>query len=191
MNGVKTERKLDYFSATIQQCIDNAKIKSRAETNMALNIREKEILESAARQAKMSFDATKQELSRTATKQISQAKVECITRYVTLKKQQTDELFTLAKAHLASFTLSAGYKNYLFLQINAAYSPLFHLIKLSPQDMRFENEIADRVAIAVQEGEHDMIGGFILLDKNSTIMADYSFETRLTAVMKNFRYEDY
>ena len=184
----KTNRKLEHFSAALQQRLEIEKLRAKTETTRNLRTTEKLALENATYQAKMSFETAKQTLTQNANKQISRAKIERITRYVTIKKQQTDQLLTLARAKLASFTLSAGYEKHLLSLIQAAYNPHFHIIKLSPQDMRFEKNISSTMPLTVQAGDRDIIGGFILLDEHNTIMADHSFETRLANVLKNFNY---
>jgi len=189
MNTDKIERKLDYFSAAMKQKIEIEKLKSRTEITRNLRTAERIATETAARNARVFIETKKRELTSAANRQVSRAKVELITRYVTLKKQQTDMLATLVRAHLASFTLSANYEKYLLSQIKAAYSPHFHMVKLSPQDMRFEKAIIANHALLVEEGKPEIIGGFVLLDESSTIMSDHSFETRLLDALKNFRYD--
>lgn len=188
----KTERKLHYFANAIMH---EANLQKRSMLNEAIshhNWQITEALESTARRVNVMLRASQDEITRDANRQISKAKVQAMAGYVDTRKQQIDRLFVAIQGKLASFTQEPEYETYLInriKKIREISGGQFSVVKLSPHDMRLENTIKTATGLAPEAGNHDYIGGFILLDHARKLRADFSFKTRLMQAKKGFCYD--
>jgi len=191
MKITKTERKLEYFANTILHEANLQKSREKNEAFTKHNRHIQETLESTARRINVMMQAKQDEITRSANRQISKAKVYAITQYVEARKQQIDRLFVDIQAKLASFTQEPEYENYMIQRIKQVQelNQNFAVIKLSPHDMRLENAIKTTTGLVPEAGSHDYIGGFILLDSARKVRADYTFKTRLIQAKKRFHYD--
>ena len=190
MISEKIERKLEYFANTMKHEVEARKSQAKSETTAALTKSTATALESAARRNKIMLRVKHGELQRNANRQISQAKVQEMAKFVNARKQLIDRLFVEIAAQLAGFTQEAEYESYLLEHIKESMAGRdFSIIKLSPHDMRLGENIKSATGLTPESGEPDLIGGFILLNELRTIQADYSFKARLAAAKKAFAYD--
>ena len=190
MISEKIERKLQYFANTMQHEVETKKLQSKLEASSTQTKSVAAILESTTRHNKVMLQAKRNELQRSANRQIAKAKVHSMTKYVETRKQQIDKLFVDVAAQLAQFTQSDKYEDYLLEQIKKvmlAYK--FAIIQLSPLDMRLEDAVKIATGLTLEIGEHDFIGGFVLLNESRSVRADHTFKTRLLALKKDFAYD--
>ena len=193
LTNEKADRKLQYFANALKIEVEAKKrhIKNEAMINQQRYMSEN--IESASRRIKVMLQAKQDEIKRNANRQISKAKVNDMAKYVQLRKDQIDKLFVSVQAKLARFTQNEEYTAYLIQRIqqiqNSGSFPVFSIIKLSPFDMRLEDTIKTKTRLAPEAGSHDYIGGFILLDTNRGVRADYTFKTLLAQTKKEFRYD--
>ena len=190
MKNEKTERKLQYFANVVAHEVEAKKRHVKSAAAVKHNKYIEETLEAAARRVNVMMRAKQDEIKRDANRQIAKAKVHAMAGFVQTRKEQIDRLFVGVQGKLARFTQEAEYENYLINRIKQVQkSGLFSIIKLSPHDMRLESAIKTATGLAPEVGSHDYIGGFILLDANRRIQADYTFRTRLMQAKKEFCYD--
>jgi len=180
--------KLDYFSATIEDTLAAEAYKKRQATQKANDTHIKDSLATAKRRNKIALQAKQAEITRRANRQISEAKVQAIRKYVTIERQQKDELLVLARAQLASYTLGPDYKKYMLKRIARVNNSHFAIIKLTPQDMLIADEIRAATGLVPEACGQEIIGGFILQDAQRTFQADHSFKTWLEEAVRDFRF---
>jgi len=187
----KTERKLEYFTTAILHEAKIQKLHAKNETIAKHSKHIEETLEGAARRINVMLRAERDEIARSANRQISKAKVHAMAKCVEVRKQQIDRLFVTIEAKLASFTQEPEYESYMINRINEVckLGKLFSIVKLSPHDMRLETAVKAATGLLPEAGRHDYIGGFILLDTASKIRADYTFSTCLARAKKKFCYD--
>jgi len=189
MISENTERKLQIFADTIQQEIDAKRIQVKLEAEIKHKVYTGKNLELAAKRIDLISQSKQEEITRNANRQISQAKVRAMAKYVQYREEQIDRLFIDVKAKLAAFTQEAEYEAYLIQKIKkAALIGGFFAVELSPHDMRFENIINSSTGL-ISEAGSDFIGGFILYNKKRNLRVDYSFKTKLQIAQKEFRYD--
>jgi len=186
----KTERKLQYFAETLRH---DAEIKKQqAKTRQATDLRKTfdEAVASEIINNNAKIKVAKEELARNANRKISQAKVQAISQYVQTRKQHIDKLFVEVEAALAGFTQTSEYEGYILECIQKArQSGDFFIIKLSPHDTRFSDAIKAATGLSPEEGNHDYIGGFALLNESRTILADHTFKTKISLAKREFAYD--
>jgi len=186
----KTERKLEYFANTMQHIVEAKKQKAKNETTTGLTKTASEALDSITRRNKVMFQAKQDEIKRSANRQAAQAKVRAIAEYVQTRKHQIDRLFVDVQAQLAQFTQEAEYENYLIARIKKTQDISdFSIVLLSPHDIRLEAAIRTATGLIPETGNHDFIGGFILLNEARSIQVDYTFKTLLSIAKKEFSYD--
>ena len=186
----KNERKLEYFANTMHHIIETKKQKAKQEAAAGLTKTASEALESITRRNKVLLKANQDEIKRNANRQTAQAKVQAIARYVKIRKNQIDHLFVEVQAQLAQFTQAAEYESYLIQRIKQVQTLSdFSIIQLSPHDMRLEKAIQSAAELVPEEGNHDFIGGFILLNEARSMQVDCTFKTLLSLAKKEFSYD--
>lgn len=190
MIAEKTERKLEYFANTIQQTIEIKKRDAKNKTEVSINKTATETLEAIARRNKIMLQVKQNELKKIAGRQVAQAKVQAMSRYVQIRKQQIDRLFIEIQAQLAQFTQSAEYETYLLECIKKAQqNGEFLIVKLTPHDMRFEETIKAATGLIPEAENQDLIGGFVILNEARTVQVNYSFKMRLSMAKEAFIYD--
>jgi len=190
MNAEKTERKLEYFANTMHHIVEAKKQKAKQETTAGLSKTASEALESIARRNKVILKAKQDEIKRSANRQIAQAKVRALARYVQMRQHQIERLCVDVQAQLAQFTQETEYESYLIGRITQVQDiGDFSIVQLSPHDMRLEAAITAATGLLPEAGCHDFVGGFILVNQTRSIQMDYTFKTLLSIAKKEFSYD--
>jgi len=186
----KIERKLQYFEDALRHDIETKKKQAISQLTAELQKSSEETISQEAVCNNLKIQTAKEELTRNTNRQVSQAKVQAISQYVQTRKQQIDKLFVEVEAALASFTQVAEYEEYLLACIQKArQSSDFFIIKLSPYDMRFSDTIKTATGLIPEEGSHDYIGGFALLNENRGILSDHTFKAKIAFAKRDFAYD--
>jgi len=190
MLAEKLERKLQYFSNAMNQEVEAEKQQTIAETQTTAAKSTEEALDILKRRNKVLLQAKQEELRRASNRQIAEAKVRAMTELVDTRTAETDRLFVDTVAHLAEFTQTAEYENYLIERIKQTQQQAdFTRVLLSPFDMRFEQAIKTATGLIPQAGNENFIGGFILLNESHTIQSDYTFKTVLENAKNCFSHD--
>jgi len=190
MLAEKLERKLQYFATSMNQEVEAEKQQITLETQITAAKSTEEALDILKRRNRVLLQAKQEELRRHANRQIAEAKVRAMTEFVDTRTAEIDHLFIDATAYLAEFTQAAEYESYLIERISETKQRAdFTRVLLSPLDMRFEQSIKTATELTPQAGNDNFIGGFILVNENHTIQADYTFKTALEDAKNCFSYD--
>ena len=186
------EKKLDFFKSAMEKQVHQQALTLKQQAQNSQQKSKSTAIEAIKIHSKILIDAKKKELQQQANSQIAKARVACISQYVQNRNDHISKLFVSITAHLAAFTQSPEYEDYLLGTIKATVKktpiPFAH-IGLTPLDMRFGEKITQATGLQPQALKQDAIGGFVLLNQDKTQMLDHSFISRIQHAKGAFNYD--
>ena len=178
MNAEILDKKISYFTAAIMNEVKEKTRQARRQEASELRGWLEAGINMAEKDLRMKVEMHRRDLIRRGNLEAAYATAKAKKAYHDKVAAITDALAADVAEDLLRFTQGQEYEDYLIAKIKEA-GQAFAIVLIPPGHMHLAGKIEAATGLAVEAGDEDYIGGFMLLTEARNARLDCTFKTKL------------